>query len=63
MSEHGNSMETDKGIGFAVLLSLLAVAGAAVMYLNAGTEMAGWGFAAAMLAGTLAVAGIHLYWN
>lgn len=63
MSEHGNAMESDKGIGFAVLLTILAVGAAAVTYVTAGTETAGWGFAAAMVAGSLLIAGIHLYWD
>jgi hypothetical protein len=56
---------TDKGIGFAVALSLVAVLGAAVMFGGGvvGAQVtAAWGFAAAMLAATLAVVGAQVYW-
>lgn len=52
---------TDKGIGLAVLFTLLAVGGAFAVFLSPETAVAGWGFAAAMVSGCLAVAAIHLY--
>ena len=51
---------TDKGIGFATLFTLLAIGGAAAML--AGGDIAGWGFAAAVAAGSIAIAATHLYW-
>lgn len=61
MANHGSGSVSDKGIGFAVLFGLLAVASALVMYLGQGSDASGWGFAAAMVLGTLLVAGIHIY--
>ena len=61
MSEHGSGSATDKGIGFAVLFGLLAVAGALVMYLGHGSDLSGWAFAAVMVLGTLLVAGLHVF--
>ncbi|EFW93048.1 hypothetical protein ZOD2009_04272 [Haladaptatus paucihalophilus DX253] len=51
------------GTGLSVLFVLLAIAGAAVTFVTPGTETAAWGFAAAMIAGVLAVAASHLYQN
>lgn len=55
------TMESDKGIGLTVLLSLLALAGAGLTYQAHGTELSGWGFAAAMVFAMLVVAVIHVY--
>jgi hypothetical protein len=52
---------SEKGIGTAILLSLVAVGGALLMYLDGGEPMAGWGFAVAMVAGSLAVAAAQLW--
>jgi len=52
---------TEKGVGTTLLLSLLAVGGALVMYLGAGDPLSGWGFAVAMLAGSLAVVAAQLW--
>jgi len=57
------SVGTDMGIGLGVLFSLLAGVGALGMYLGAPDELAAWGFALAVLAGSLAVVAIHVYWN
>jgi zinc transporter ZupT len=54
---------TDKGIGLGVLFSLLAGVGALGMYLGAPDQLAAWGFALAVLAGSLAVVAIHVYWD
>jgi len=55
--------ESDKAIGLGLLFGLLGVAGAVVMYVAAADQVtAGFGFALAMLAGSLAVAAIHLFW-
>jgi hypothetical protein len=56
---------TDKGIGFGVALSLVAALGALVMFGGGvvGAQVtAAWGFAAAMLAATLAVVAAQVYW-
>ncbi|WP_246999311.1 DUF7525 family protein [Halosolutus gelatinilyticus] len=52
---------TDKGIGLSLALGALAVIGAALMFAGAPEIEAAWGFAAAMVFGSLAVVGIHLY--
>ncbi|GKZ12447.1 MULTISPECIES: DUF7525 family protein [Haladaptatus] len=57
------AVTTDMGTGLSVLFVLLAIAGAAVTFVTPGTETAAWGFAAAMIAGVLAVAASHLYQN
>ena len=51
----------DTGVGLAILLSLLSVGGAFLMYLSPDDPLAGWGFALAILAASLAVAAVHLY--
>ena len=51
----------DRGIGYAVALGLVAVGGALTMFLNAGSPVAGYGFAVAMLAAALAVMAVQLY--
>jgi len=48
-------------MGTAVLLSLVAVGGALLMYLEGGEPLAGWGFAVAMVAASLAVAAVQLW--
>lgn len=55
-------VQSDKGIGLAMLFSLLAIGGAAVMLGAPGQLTKAWGFALAMLAASLAVVGTHLYW-
>jgi hypothetical protein len=55
------TMKSDKGIALAILFGVLALAGAGVSLVGHGTEMAGYGFAVAMLFGTLLVAAIHVY--
>ncbi|WP_135820005.1 DUF7525 family protein [Halostella litorea] len=57
-----DAVASDKGIGFAMLFSLLAVAGTVGMYLGAPGRAAAWGFGAAVLFASLAVAYIHVYW-
>jgi hypothetical protein len=56
------SVGSDKGIGFAVVLSLLTVVGAAVMLGGPGQVTKAWGFALAMVAAMLAVVFTQLYW-
>lgn len=52
----------DMGIGLATLFTLLAVIATGAMFFAPGTELAAWGFAAAVTAGVLAVSAVHLYW-
>lgn len=58
------STVSDKGVGLTVLFALLGVGGAVVMF-SAGMAhdqlLSGWGFAGAMVAGTLAIAATHVY--
>ena len=57
------TVSTDRGVGFAVLFTLLGLVGALVAFVGALSHnqiAAAWGFAAAILAGTLGVAAIHL---
>jgi len=55
------STVSEKGMGTALLFSLIAVGGALLMYLESGEPLAGWGFAVAMLAGTIAVVVVQLW--
>lgn len=52
---------TDMGLGLGLAFGALAVGGALVSLLAPGTEIAAWGFAAAMTLGALAVAALHVY--
>jgi hypothetical protein len=51
---------TDKGIGLAVVFGALALAAAGVQLATEGTTAA-YGFAAAMIAGSLLVVAQHAY--
>ncbi|MCO8245107.1 MULTISPECIES: hypothetical protein [unclassified Haladaptatus] len=55
------SVTTDMGIGLSVVFIFLAVASAALSFLTPGTVTAAWGFGAAVTAGVLSIAAIHLY--
>jgi hypothetical protein len=57
-----STVGSDKGIGFAVILSLLTLVGAAVMLAGPGQATKAWGFALAMVAAMLAVVFTQLYW-
>lgn len=57
-----STVDSDKGIGFAVLLSLVTLLGAAVMLVGPGQLAKAWGFALAMVAAGLAVVFTQLYW-
>jgi len=52
---------TDKGVGFGVLFSILAVAGALAMLLAPGQLGKAWGFAVAMVAAIVAVVAVQAY--
>lgn len=57
------SVGTDRGVGVTVLFVLLGLLSALVAFGGALAHdqlIAAWGFAAAMLAGAILVAGIHL---
>lgn len=58
------TFESDKGIGLAIVLGALAVGGALMMLgtvATPGTLLAAYGFAAAVVAGALAVVALHVY--
>ncbi|MFC4437064.1 MULTISPECIES: DUF7525 family protein [Natrialbaceae] len=57
------SESTDKGLGLALALGAVATIGALLMLTGAPNIEAAWGFAGAMLFSSLAVVGIHLYWD
>ena len=54
---------SDKEMGFTAIFGLLAFGGAIAMAYGEVTSglHAGWGFAAAMIFGTLLVGAIHIY--
>ena len=57
------SVRTDRGIGFAVLFTLLGLVAAFVAFAGALVHdqlIAAWGFAAAVFVGAVLVAAIHL---
>ena len=51
----------DRGVGYTVGLGLVAVVGAFLTYANPGSPVAGYGFAIAMVAASLAVVAAQLY--
>jgi len=54
--------QSDMGIGLAMLFGVLAVVAAAAMAVTVETQIvAAWSFAGAVVAGTLAVAALHIY--
>lgn len=60
MTVHSTSA-TDKGIGISVLFVVLAALGALAMYGGAPQLTAAWGFAGAVLFGSLAIVALHFY--
>ena len=54
---------TDMGVGLALALGAVAAIGALLMFVGAPDMTAAWGFAVAMVFSSLAVVGIHLYWD
>jgi hypothetical protein len=53
---------SDMGVGIALLFGAVTLLGAGTMYLAAADQpIAGGGFALAVLAGSVAIAAIHLY--
>ncbi|WP_336002556.1 DUF7525 family protein [Halorientalis halophila] len=56
-------LESDKAIGLGLLFGALGVLGAVVMYVAAAQQLlAGWGFALAIVFGSLSIAAIHVFW-
>lgn len=53
--------QSDRGIGVTLILSAVTVGGAVLMYATPESQLAGWGFALAMVAGSLAVAAASVY--
>lgn len=56
-----DALESDKGIGLAIVLAALAIGAAVVTLVTPGTVTGAWGFAAAMAFGALAVVAVHVY--
>lgn len=57
------TVTTDRSVGLTVLFAVLCLAGGVVAFVAGLTDdqvIAGWGFAAAILAGALAVGALHL---
>ena len=57
------AMESDKAVGASMLFGVVAALGAAWMFVEGGDEMAGAGFALAMIAAGLSVVAVHVYWS
>jgi hypothetical protein len=55
------AVSSDKGVGIAMVLSVLALLGAATMVVGPTQTTMAWGFAAAMVAGALAVVSLHAF--
>lgn len=55
------TFESDKGIGVAIVLGLLAMAAAGVQLAAHGTVTGAFGFAGAMTLGSLLVVALHVY--
>lgn len=58
---HDAAFESDKSIGVAVILGVLAVASAATMLVAPGTVTGAIGFGAAMTIGAVLVVALHVY--
>ncbi len=55
--------QTDKAIGVALALGIVAILGSAIMFAGDTQLFRAWGFAAALLAAGLTVMSIQLYGN
>lgn len=53
--------QTDKGTGLAVVFGVLAAIGAGAMLFGGTQIVMAWGFAAAIVAGSLAVVAVQAY--
>lgn len=58
---HDEAFESDKSIGVAIVLGVLAVASALAMLVAPGTVTGAFGFAAALTIGCLLVVALHAY--
>ena len=56
-------VSSDMGIGLGVVFSLLVLVGAGVMVAGSTQGLRAWGFAAAMIAASLAVVGTQVLWS
>lgn len=52
---------SDKGLGLGLLFGLLAAGGTIAMLVAPGGLVGAWGFATAMVAGTILVLAVHAY--
>ena len=57
------TMTSDTAVGLSLVFGVVAVVGAGWMFAEGGDEMAGVGFALAMVAATMSVVAVHLYWD
>lgn len=55
------TVQSDKGVGLGVLFAVLTLVGALVMLAAPGQLATAWGFAAAMVAASLAVVAVHAF--
>ena len=55
------SVSTDMGTGLALVFGAVATVGAGFMLAGGSQQAMAWGFALAVLAGTLAVTAVHVY--
>lgn len=58
---HDEVVESDKSIGVAIVLGVIAVAGAAAMLVEPGSVLGAYGFAVAIAVGSLLVVALHAY--
>ncbi len=60
MAETG--LQSDKSLGLGLVFGIVAIIGALVMYIASADQLTtGWGFALAMIAGSIAIAVIHIF--
>lgn len=60
MAETG--IQSDKSLGLGLVFGMIAAVGALVMFVeSANNLLAGWGFALAVIAGSIAIASIHIF--
>jgi hypothetical protein len=57
--EHGS--DNDLGIGMGLAFSVVAILGAGIMFAGGTQILQAWGFAAAMIAASLAVVAMQVY--
>jgi len=57
------TLTSDKAVGLSLVFGVVAALGAGWMFAAGGDETAGIGFALAMIAASLSVVAVHLYWG